>query len=223
MQSWRRVSERVPRKKLSHFLCLVAAADESLTSKLVSIQDTIIEKHGLPKGIKVNVKDDLHITLMTLSLDSEEAENLVLDAVRRTKESGPSSLSIGMSGISNFGTRVMWARPAFPNQDEFLKMSAWRELVLESMRDLCCDSDRDWSPHATIMKTSKLRGEERDIAITEEMVMSGDALFRTSEHPPQEIREISLFSVKKDSEGRYIRRGTVMFPTVDREDRLDAL
>jgi len=203
---------KFPRKPLTHFLCLVSAGDSHLTNALCDVQNAVVEQFRLPPEIRVNVKDDLHVTLMVLSLQSDEEEKYVLQVVEQSKELGPANgISTNFNGLGRFGGQVLWARPDFPKREEYLKMLEWRNHIHRSLIEFSCDN-RPWSPHATIMKTSKLRRNYRDILITDEMAQFASDIFRKNEaFPAQAIHTVTLMSCMKDGEGRYIRRGTVSF------------
>ena len=78
-------------KQLTHFLCMVTAKDTLMTEALTQTQDKLIAKFNLPSEIRVNVVDDLHVTLLTLHLPTPEDEVKVLETVTTLQHLGPPS------------------------------------------------------------------------------------------------------------------------------------
>ena len=116
-----------------------------------------------------------------------------------------------MQSLGSFGKRVLWAKPHFPDEMALSQVVAWRQGMLEALDDYITDK-RPWSPHATVMKTSKLRGtDRREIEITEEIVAEASTLISWELFKPVLVNEITLLSCKKDHTGRYLRRGVVKF------------
>jgi 2'-5' RNA ligase len=206
-----RVQMRKPRQPLTHFICLILASDTNLTSELIRAQDVVIKDFQLPARVRVNVMNDLHVTVTLLSLSSAEAEARALQIFEALKHLGPPrSIDIGVHGIDRFGESVLWARPVFPNGGQFRSLLEWRKAANRELKDLILHDRRPFIPHATIAKTSRLGRGAKTAAITDDIVKAANALL-PEPFPPQRVSSLTLLSCRKDSDGRYIRCGEVQF------------
>jgi 2'-5' RNA ligase len=202
---------RPPRKMVTHFLCLLMSDNEDLTSKVRTIQDDIVNRFGLPDRARVNVKDDLHISLLVLNLPSKEDESRVLSVLENTRQFGPSRIRVGIDTINRFGDSVLWARPRFAELCEHANLAQWRSELSEHLVEFVCDAKRDWHPHATILKTKAVRSPKP--ILSEEMASHGHNILQAigANEGVCDVTGLSLLSCAKSSDGAYLRCGVVLF------------
>ena len=200
----------ITRKIVTHFICL-EMRHPTLNQTMLNVQNAIVSSFNLPDRARVNVTDDLHVTLLVLNLQNQEEERRVLDTLEATKHVGPAHrVLFGADSIGRFRDQVIWARPQFADLDDRDRLEAWRLLLFERLKDFVKDGSRSWTPHATIIKTKAVPPPKPEL--TEEMVELGvKVLLETSgiQQAMVETTRVSLFNCLKNPDGTYIRVGHV--------------
>jgi hypothetical protein len=199
-------SNSQPKRPVTHFLCLLLSDNVKMTSTMQRVQDEIVENFSLPQYARVNVLNDLHVSISILSLKSREEESLVLSIVEQTRMDGLNKVSMGLTGISRFRSDVVWGKPSFRYIEEYRAMQEWRRVLNNALEEYVIDGVRPWVPHATIMKTNS-KHKPRAV-FTEEMERFGTRLVGDGIEP-SDVYHVSLLSCKKDANHSYIRCGQI--------------
>jgi len=119
------------------------------------MQDAIVFEHDFPDGARVNVLEDLHITLVPSVFPRSRAA-FVRDAlVRAVQDSRCEPFQVRLVGTAAFGRSVIWAAPSFdpPRAPAAMQLTFLRRWFGQEARQR-----PPWTPHATLLKTKRLPG-----------------------------------------------------------------
>jgi len=148
----------------THFLAL-RLASPALHAAVAETQQAVIERAPALAGCDVPPAKS-HLTAFVLHCADEDAVAAAKEALQACRAltalhfDASAPPSIELRGMSTFGNRVLYATVA-PSRDAAQVRAFVAAVTAEfAAQGLIEGGGREWSPHLTILKTSRLRGKK---------------------------------------------------------------
>eukprot|EP00300_Choanocystis_sp_HF-7_P041275 c7977_g1_i1.p1 GENE.c7977_g1_i1~~c7977_g1_i1.p1 ORF type:complete len:203 (+),score=48.61 c7977_g1_i1:69-677(+) len=145
----------------------------------------------------------LHITLGVLHVRSVEHLQNLQDAIKQSTFD-LRNFSFRLDGVGAFGDTVVYGRIS-ENQDQLLALRLYLDGVLSQVQEIGGFCTTQFTPHATIAKTSRMRsrrGGPRQQGFGAEVV----SMFETLAIGSQEAGCVELLEMKIDKRDGYYKR-----------------
>ena len=204
--------QRMPISTPNYFLAL-KVDNPIIYENVKKFQENIVNEEPLLKDVMIAIPT-LHLTLLVMSLGSENDIEKAKNALQESKESiqcifSKCTKELTFSGIENFRNKVVYLGLEKESQQGMLcslqeGVTALKNLYAAKGIDTTANRKTEFVPHVTVMKMSKniVKMKKHGIRHIDEKLYKD---FLTCEFGKQKFSELLLCSMlsKKDDEGFY--------------------
>jgi len=118
------------------------------------VQDAMVREYALPERARVNVLDDLHITLVPSMYPRSRAAEVRGALVGAVADARCEPFDVRLVGVATFGDAVVWGVPAF--QPSHAPHAMQRAFGRRWLGPPPAKERARWTPHATLLKTKRV-------------------------------------------------------------------